>query len=169
MPAILPIPVVPVCDPPHHWRTGLGHGNMQVALANASPALPGSEAYSGWLSSRHLISRGHVGSTCIERRAWNWLAWNAAILLREMRGVALTASRCTATKQYRRHSHRLKQQRFILAIVTCVLKVDFHSNDTLGELLPTVMQIFWSNLFDISWSYVRWGCEFYRSGGCCIS
>ena len=40
------------------------HENMYVALANASPSLPGDEVFSGWLSPRHLICRDQVGSTC---------------------------------------------------------------------------------------------------------
>ena len=41
---------------------------MQVALVNASLALPGAEVVPGWLPPQHRISRDQVGSTC--PRAW---------------------------------------------------------------------------------------------------
>ena len=47
---VLPIPVLNVCDTHHNWITGHGHEKMQVALESASPALPGVEVFSGWLS-----------------------------------------------------------------------------------------------------------------------
>ena len=51
--------------PSQNWDTGHGHRSIQVALANASLALPGNDVFSAQLSPRHLFCRDQVGSTCV--------------------------------------------------------------------------------------------------------